>query len=132
MLAGVGAVAAGNPYLVVTDSEWRALSYLREHASPDTVVLADMQFSTLVPGWGGGVQVVYGHPFETLDAASLEAAVDDFFGGEMERSEEEAFLERWSVELVLVRTDRHAVPQLRGYRQVWNCETVVILQRVPY
>ena len=62
MLAGVGAVASGNPFLVISHAQWEALNWLQDNASPDTVVLTDVEFGTLVPSWGGGARVVYGHP----------------------------------------------------------------------
>jgi hypothetical protein len=130
MLAGVGGVAAGNPYLVMTDSQWRALAWVRDNTSPDAVVLADAEFGTLVPGWGGGARVVYGHPFETLDADSMEATINDFFTGEMPAVERTEFLGRWSPDLVIFQTDRYAVPELPGYRVAWQDKFVVILQRV--
>jgi hypothetical protein len=130
MLAGVGAVAAGSPYLVLTDSQWQALAWLRENASSDAVVLTDTEFGTLVPGWGGGARVIYGHPFETLDAVSLEAAIDGFFAGDTPLIRRTEFLELWSPDLVVVQTDRYQVPPLPGYRLAWQSESVVILQRV--
>jgi hypothetical protein len=129
-LAGVGGVAAGNPYLVVTDSQWQALAWLRENVPPDAVVLADVEFGTLVPAWGGGARVIYGHPFETLEATSREAEVNRFFDGEMPDAEREGFLYGWSVDLVVVQTNLYPAPELRGYQLVWQDGPILILQRV--
>jgi hypothetical protein len=130
MLAGVGGVAAGNPYVVVTDSQWQALAWVRENASPDTVILTDAEFGTLVPGWGGGARVVYGHPFETLDAPLLKVAISDFFSGKMPAVERAELLDRWSPDLVIIQVDRHQVPKLPGYRLAWQNGSIVILRRV--
>ena len=129
-LAGVGGVAAGNPYLVMTDSQWQTLAWLRENASSTTVVLTDVEFGTLVPAWGGGARVIYGHPFETLEAASREAEVNRFFDGEMPDAEREDFLDGWSVDLVVVQTERYPAPELPGYQLVWQDGPILVLKRV--
>ncbi|MBK8021350.1 MAG: hypothetical protein IPK19_07915 [Chloroflexi bacterium] len=53
-------------------------SWMRERTEPEDVVLASPVVSAWVPGWVGS-RVVYGHPYETLDAAAKEAAVRAWF-----------------------------------------------------
>jgi hypothetical protein len=129
MLAGVGAVASGNPYLVISDDQREALKWLQYHAAPDSVVLTDIEFGTLVPGWGGGARVVYGHPFETLDAATLEPKVDAFFSGGMTAVERTGLLESQSVDLVVIQSDRFSVPNLPDYQLAWKNDAIEIFQR---
>ena len=75
MLAGVNGVLNGNPYLVLSDAQRQAMAWLEENASSSSVVLADVELGTVVPAWGGGARVVYGHPFETLDAEFVRQKV---------------------------------------------------------
>ncbi len=62
------------------------------------VVLAAPDVSLWIPAWVGA-RVVYGHPFETLDAASKQAAVEAWYSGEVEDCD--ALLDRWNVRYVL-------------------------------
>jgi hypothetical protein len=129
MTAGVSAAASGNPYLVVSDAEWRALQWLRENAPPDSVVLTDPEMGTLVPGWTGGLRVLYGHPFETPDAESMEAMVSAFFAGEMSRAQRQDLVDRWSVQFMLIRNSSSEGMGLPGFHLIWQDGGVVILQR---
>lgn len=127
MAAGLSAVLNRNPYVVLSEGQWQAMEWLRENVSPDTVVLADYELGTVVPAWGGGVRVVYGHPFETVEAEARRREVEAFYGGRMTPGEESAFLERFAVQVVIVQNgqlpDR---PSLSGFRPVWTLDPVTI------
>lgn len=56
-----------------------ALDWLAQHATSDDVVLASEQAGAWIPGWAGA-RVVYGHPYETLDAEAKLAAVRRWYG----------------------------------------------------
>jgi hypothetical protein len=55
-----------------------AFEWLKAHAQPDDVVLASPDVSAWIPGWVG-TRVVYGHPFETLNASMREKQVTEWF-----------------------------------------------------
>lgn len=58
-----------------------AFQWLKDHSSADDVILASEPVSVWVPSWVG-TRVVYGHPFETLDAAVKEQQVIDWYDGQ--------------------------------------------------
>jgi hypothetical protein len=127
MAAGLSAVLNRNPYVVLSEGQWQAMEWLRENVSPDTVVLADYELGTVVPAWGGGARVVYGHPFETVEAGARRSEVEAFYAGRMTPEDESAFLKRFAVQVVIVQNgqlpDR---PPLSGFRPVWTLEPVTI------
>jgi len=53
-----------------------------------------------VPAWAGQ-PVVYGHPFETVDADARKAQVEAFWAGEIGAEERKAFLQDNRVRYVL-------------------------------
>jgi hypothetical protein len=81
--------------------EWAALRWLRDEGEPDAVVLCSTRMGLFVPAWAGQ-PVVYGHPFETVNAEERKAQVEAYWAGEMEAREREAFLQENQVEYVLV------------------------------
>jgi len=81
---------AGNPWFYLSDGEWTALAWLRDEGRPDAVVLCAPQMGLFVPAWAGQ-RVVYGHPFETVDAERQRAQVEAYWAGEMGAAEREAF-----------------------------------------
>lgn len=66
--------------LYVNETELAGLDWLKQHTSPDDVVLASPSYSVFIPGYSGA-RVVYGHDFETVRAAEREAAAMAFYGG---------------------------------------------------
>jgi len=102
--AAVGPQASSSDtWLYLQDGEWSALAWLRDRSktTADHVVLCAPQMGTFVPAWSGQ-RVVYGHPFETVDAETRLRAVRAFWEGDMDEGERIAFLERNRVDYVLV------------------------------
>ncbi len=78
-------------YAIVYDN------WLSQHTSSDDVVLASPLASVWIPGWAGA-RVVYGHPYETLDAAAKQQAVVDWYAATGDCS---ALLDQYHVRYVI-------------------------------
>jgi hypothetical protein len=102
-LIGLIAAAAlgGEPRFYLADGERQALEWLRREVDHDQVVLCAPQTGMFVPAWAGR-RVVYGHPFETLDAERRQAQVEAYWAGEMNSAEQAAFLAENRVGYVLL------------------------------
>ena len=75
LLAGDGAQRLG----FVLPRDYRAaLDWLNTHATSNDVVLASENVGAWIPAWSGS-RVVYGHPFETLEAEDKLAAVEAWY-----------------------------------------------------
>ncbi len=57
-----------------------AFEWLKQNTVSDRVILASEKVSVWIPGWVGD-RVVYGHPFETLDADVKNQQVLDWYRG---------------------------------------------------
>ena len=77
---GVLAVRNSDPHLVIAKSELEALEFLADHGNPGDLVLAAPDTGLLIPAYTGQ-RVIYGHPFETVNAAEEKTAVESFFRG---------------------------------------------------
>lgn len=78
LLGALVTVRSGDPRLFLYRDEVPALAWLRGHTPTEAVVLAAPQTGLLIPAWAGQ-RVVYGHPFETIQADERESLVSDFF-----------------------------------------------------
>ncbi|HEX2907473.1 MAG TPA: hypothetical protein VHO69_11465 [Phototrophicaceae bacterium] len=58
-----------------------ALQWLHDRTQTSDVILAAEEVSIWVPAWAGA-RAVYGHPYETLDAATKEREVTAWFSGQ--------------------------------------------------
>jgi hypothetical protein len=65
----------------VTQTEYDALEWLEANATSDNVVLASPTYSLHIPAQAGA-RVVYGHPFETVQAETRQGAVLDYYAGD--------------------------------------------------
>ncbi len=113
---------------------WRAeadaLTWLEENAAPDALVLAGPDTGLLIPAHTGR-RVIYGHPFETVDAERLEALVIDFFTGGWSTEEIEAFLIEQGVDYVFYGPREQALgtlPYLEGFELVFEEGEALIFQ----
>jgi hypothetical protein len=91
----------GDPWFYLSSGERAALTWLRDHGQSDGVVLCAPQTGAFVPAWAGQ-RVVYGHPFETVDAERRKAKVVAYWSGEMSPTEQETFLRENRVRYVMV------------------------------
>ncbi len=74
--------------LFFSANEAAAFDWLRlaSHAPREPVVMAAPETGLFLPAWAG-VRVIYGHPFETLDAAETRSKVEGFFAGTADRTD---------------------------------------------
>ena len=78
--------AAHDSRIYLTTNEATALNWLQANASHEAVVLASPEMGGFIPAFAGQ-RVVYGHPYETVEATLREGQVKDFFAGTINREE---------------------------------------------
>jgi hypothetical protein len=80
VLGGIQAVAVREPKVLLSHEEMMALEWIVSNTEQDALVLASPQMGLFIPAYTGR-RVLYGHPFETVDATNMESAVVDFLNG---------------------------------------------------
>jgi hypothetical protein len=113
-------VVASDAYL--SGGEWAVLRWLREEGEPDAVVLSSARMGLYVPAWAGQ-PVVYGHPFETVNAEERKAQVGAFWAGEMGVEERETFLRENRVGYVSVDSETQRL-ETGDWRLAFEAEDV--------
>jgi hypothetical protein len=106
-------VAQGQPQLVMGQDAYTAYAWLDENTAWTDTVLAPVEAGHFVPAWAGN-RVVYGHPFETIEAESKKAEVRHFYSPQATAAERRALLNRYGVRYVLTLSaeDARAVADL--------------------
>lgn len=99
-LVSVVGVAQGQPPLVMSQDEADACAWLRENTAWTDTVLAPATAGEFIPAWAGN-RVVYGHPFETIDAKAKKESVDRFYNPLTAETERRALLAQYGVCYVL-------------------------------
>jgi hypothetical protein len=122
----VAGIARGQPPLLMSDTEAAAYTWLGEHTAWTDTVLAPVDSGQFVPAWAGN-RVVYGHPFETIEAERKESEVDAFFADGATATERRALLDRYSVRYVLVLSpDTNLNPAGLGLDPAWSQEGAML------
>jgi hypothetical protein len=101
-LVSVVGVAQGQFPLVMNQDGFDAYTWLRKNTLWTDTVLTPAELGAFVPAWAGN-RVVYGHPFETIEAEQKKAEVEHFYDTDTSTTERQALLDRYGVRYVLVR-----------------------------
>lgn len=107
-----------------------AYRWLDARTSEDDVVLAAPVVGTWLPGWAGA-KVVYGHPYETLDAEAKRQAVEAWYAG-ASNADCAALLDRYDVRYVLYGIEERAFGEtacIADLEQVAQFGTVTVYAR---
>jgi hypothetical protein len=78
LFGGVGSVKNPDSPLVINKVEKNGIDYLAKNGRPGEIVLASPQTGSIIPAYTG-LRVLYGHPFETVNALAEKALVEKFF-----------------------------------------------------
>lgn len=86
ILGGIQAVAVRESKVFLRQEEIAALEWIDSNAEQDALILASPEMGLLIPAYTGR-RVLYGHPFETINAEQMEFAVVDFLNGRINLEE---------------------------------------------
>lgn len=80
LVLAIGMIGAAGraPVLYLSNDEMRALNWMAETMPSHGLVLAGPETSRWIPGWSGQ-RVVYGHPFETVNAEKTLQWVEEYY-----------------------------------------------------
>lgn len=101
LITTMGVVGKDTSKLFLTTAERDAFLWLRSETAKDAVVLLSPEFGMFVPAWTGR-RTVYGHPFETINAAEEEQLLTQYLSGEMGDMDSKAYLRERQVAYVVL------------------------------
>lgn len=91
LLIGLYGVQSHDPLYFLSRDENSALQWIAINTDSQNVILASPEIGLFIPAHTGR-RVVYGHPFETVNAEYEEKQVTDFFSNALSRDDEEKML----------------------------------------
>lgn len=80
LLAGWSGIQEYDPAIYHTKGESIAFEWIEKNTPANALILASAETGLLIPAYTGR-RVIYGHPFETVNAEQKEAVVTRFFNG---------------------------------------------------
>jgi len=127
LLAGQQGAARRDPRVFLLPGEAAALNWIASQTPPEALILAAPDTGLLIPAYTGR-RVIYGHPFETVNAPAEEQTVTQFFQG-MPPQQAAALIASRGVDYVFYGPRERALgalPDLPGLRRVYDSDGVQI------
>lgn len=84
LLAVVYGIRTHDPQLFLMRDEVASYTWIESNTPPEALIMASPQSGLFIPAYTGR-RVIYGHPFETVDAESNKNLVEEFFSSGEER-----------------------------------------------
>ncbi len=78
LVGGIQAVQEKEPKLLLSQDEYDGLKWLETHSPKDALILASPEMGLFIPAYTGR-RVLYGHPYETVQAQQMEELVLNLF-----------------------------------------------------
>ena len=83
MASGIQAAARHDPKIYLERDIYNGLTWIKDNAAPEALVLADEELGLYIPSVTGR-RVIYGHPFETVNADLERKFLRDFTKGKQD------------------------------------------------
>jgi hypothetical protein len=128
---GLFGVISHSSMLYLTQDKYDTLVWVKTNSAKDNVILANPITSMYIPGITGK-RVVYGHPFESINADEQKNLVESFFSGKLSLTQEQIFLENNHVNYIIHEKDEKiSTAELfnYGFIQVKKIGDIVIYQK---
>jgi asparagine N-glycosylation enzyme membrane subunit Stt3 len=99
LMASMAGAAQHDSRLYLYRDEAEAMTWLEENTQPADIVLASPATSLFIPAWAGN-RVLYGHPFETIEADEKKALVETFYQAQTAESVRRGIIEGYHITYV--------------------------------
>ena len=96
LASSVSGVLARNPRIFFTAGEVKGFRWVRENTAENALILTGPETGLFIPAQTGR-RVLYGHPFETVNAQKMKEEVENYFKGEVDCSE---FIKEYGVDYI--------------------------------
>ena len=119
IFSGLSLVKNGNELMVITQDEKAAFVWVAQNSSTGDIVLGSPSLGNFIPGRTGR-KVVYGHPFETVDAQVREEEVNSLYENFLSMEEQRQYLIDQSIDWVI-----------QGPREITIGEPAILEESLP-
>jgi hypothetical protein len=131
LISGFAASMQKDPQIYIKTSYLEALSWLSEFTAKDSLIIANEKIGLLIPSFTGR-NVIYGHPFETINAIEEKSFIEDYFNGDYSAKELKKLTSKRKIDYILTDEEFGAGEELEkwkdlGYPTVYQSGGIVIL-----
>lgn len=95
----VNAINNNDPIFFINEDIVKAVEWLETNAEEEAVILAKEENGLIIPALAR-FKVVYGHPFESINAEETRIVVSDFWSNKLSDNQSRNFLEEYNVDYI--------------------------------
>jgi hypothetical protein len=111
LVSAVPAVFRQDEILYLSKGEADAMLWLKENTPAETTILASPETGMYIPAWSGR-HVVYGHPFESVQAQEAEKLTRGFFSGSLDAPGQKSFIQDRKIEVIFFGPREQSLGQI--------------------
>lgn len=100
IMASISGIQEQNALIYLMEDEVAALRWIEINTESETVILASPEMGLFIPAYTGR-RVVYGHPYESLNAQESKKIVEDFYSGKYSKTQLNQFMLDYKIEIVM-------------------------------
>lgn len=125
IVSGISAAGQQAASIYYRRDDAAAFAWIRSNTEQNAVILSPADIGNLIPAQTGR-RVIYGHPFETVDADRRLAEVESYFFGRWPSAQQAQYLRENKVLYVYFRAEGQARPVDDGLARVYQNQGVSI------
>jgi hypothetical protein len=130
ILAAFSGIQSHDPSIYLDRQEYAAIRWLIQNTKPDDIVLCSPDMGLFIPAYTGR-RVIYGHPFETINAKEEKDTVLDFYSGGNSLQQQDDFIKDRDIDYIMVGVRENRLGNLtisHNWDIVFRQENVVLYQ----
>jgi hypothetical protein len=130
ILAAFSGIQSYDPSIYLNRQEYATIRWLIQNTEPDDVILCSPEMGLFIPAYTGR-RVVYGHPFETINAMEEKDTVLDFYSGVFSLKQQDNFIKDRDIDYVMIGDRENQLGKLtisNNWNVVFSQENIVLYQ----
>jgi hypothetical protein len=125
-----------SPLYFIGENEKLAINWLSHQGNGNSLVLASDQIGLVIPSVSR-LRVLYGHPFETVNALKEKQDITDFFTGKMENGKAKDYIQKKGIDWIYYGPRERALGNpsvIQGIKPVMEFGNVLIfnMAEIPF
>ncbi len=112
LLAVLSGIQTRNPQIFLSVDEVSTLGWIEENTRPDSIVLCSPEMGLFIPAYIGR-RVIYGHPFESVNALETKKIVTDFYSGILPEEQVDQLIRKFQVDFVMVGPRERSLGEIK-------------------
>ena len=101
LMASISGIQTQNPKIYLSSEEMSALEWIEDNTEADSLIMSSPEMGLFIPAYTGR-RVIYGHPYESVNAVESEKMVVDFYSGSFSKTQMDQIIEEYQIDFIMI------------------------------